>query len=255
MVSGGRKLRRHYIHRLHQTPQQSNFTHWVSSLGGVTSTQMEWFQQQTQQEGLWKGIAALLVPHVQWQSTLQPVVAGHIQALHLPRTYTAMHIRRGDKLTREATGMVQQYWASRGEHSTNHPNYIPLEAYVAQLNFDIDPPHILIATDDPITIRNEVEQFEATHDNSYWTFYFLADHRLQSGHMNTESDCRARYNMTIDAIVDLEVMIRAQVFVGELNSNWGRFIHTMRTEFGGASPVVRDFRVVFGDNQTRYLGQ
>lgn len=260
MVSGGRKLRRQYLQRLHQTPQQTNFTQWVSSIGGITPTQLQWFQRhQQQEEDLWNGVAALLVPHVQWQPLLQPVLANQLlQTLpFLPRTYTALHIRRGDKLKREATSMVQQYWDSRGEEYTgSHPNYIPLEAYMAQLHSGVDPSHIYIATDDPVTIRNEIEQFEATHHDSHWIFHLLADHRLHNnGHMNTEPDCHVRYNMTMDAIVDLEVMIRAQVFVGELNSNWGRFIHTMRTEFTGASPVLRDFRVVFGDNQTRYLGQ
>ena len=263
MVSGGRKLRRQYLQRLHQTPQQTNFTQWISSIGGVTPTQMEWFRQQQQQqqqqqqeeEDPWMGVAALLVPHVKWQPSLQPVIAHQIQTLQLPHNYTSMHIRRGDKLRREAKSLVGRYWASRGEeNSNNHPNYIPLEAYVAQLHPGIDPPHIVIATDDPVTIRDEVERFEAAHD-VYWKFHLLADHRVNYGHMKTEPDCHVRYNMTIDAIVDLEVMIRSQVFVGELNSNWGRFIHAMRTEFTRAQPVLRDFRVVFGNNKTRYPGQ
>lgn len=251
MVSGGRKLRRHYVQRLHQTRQQLNFTHWVSNLRQVTPMQLEWFQH-TKQEDPWRGVAGLLAPHIQWQPLLQPTLARHMQQLHLPLHYTALHVRRGDKLKREAATMVQQYWASRGDNPDGL-NYIPLNAYVDKLNPSIDPPDVYIATDDPVTIRNEVAHLEAT--SHYWKFHLLADRRPKSGHMNTEPDCHVRYNMTVEAIVDLEVMIRAQVFVGELNSNWGRFIQTMRTEFIGANPVLRDFRVVFGDNQTRYLGQ
>jgi hypothetical protein len=254
MVSGGRRLRRQYLQRLHETSQQTNFTKWVPSIGGVTSDQLEWFQQiqRKEDDDPWLGVAALLAPHIHWQPFLQPIVAHHLQTFNLPQSYTALHIRRGDKLKREAAAMVRQYWALRGEKDPhNHPNYIPLEAYVAQLHTSKDPSDIYIATDDPVTIRNEIEQLKATP----WTFHLLADQRLQSGHMNTVPDCHVRYNMTIDAIVDLEVMIRAQVFVGELNSNWGKFIRTKRTEFNLAKPVLRDFRIVSGDNQTRYLGQ
>ncbi|GAX26524.1 hypothetical protein FisN_23Lh051 [Fistulifera solaris] len=255
MVSGGRRLRRQYLQRLHETSQQKNYTQWISSIGGVTLTQIQWFQQiqeQQQDDDPWLGVAALLAPHIQWQPFLQPLIAHHLQAFHLPQSYTALHIRRGDKLKREAAAMVRKYWASRGESDPrNHSNYIPLEAYVAQLDPGKDPSHVYIATDDPVTIRDEIKQLKATP----WTFHLLADRRLQSGHMNTEPDCHVRYNMTIDAMVDLEVMIRAQVFVGELNSNWGRFIHTKRTEFDSTKAVLRDFRIVSGDNHTLYLGQ
>ncbi|GAX27483.1 hypothetical protein FisN_23Hh051 [Fistulifera solaris] len=255
MVSGGRRLRRQYLQRLHETSQQMNYTQWVSSIGGVTSTQIDWFQQiqeHQQDDDPWLGVAALLAPRIQWQPFLQPLIAHHLQTFNLPQSYTALHIRRGDKLKREAAAMVRNYWASRGETDPrNHPNYIPLEAYVAQLHPGQDPSLVYIATDDPVTIRDEIEQLTATP----WTFHLLANQRLQSGHMNTEPDCHARYNMTIDAIVDLEVMIRSQVFVGELNSNWGRFIHTKRTEFNSTKPILRDFRIAAGDNHTRYLGQ
>jgi hypothetical protein len=252
MVSGGFALRDLYPAPLHNTANQVDFPHWVPHLG-ATPRQLEFFKNTSNTaEDLWMGVAGLIAPKIQWRSSVRKHVEELVTELHLPPRFTAIHVRRGDKLNGEAYEMVKAYWESRGGNP-NKINYLPLEAYVDQLDIFRDPLDIYIATDDPETVGKEIEQLEAT--STKWQFHILSGHRSHPGHVLQEKNCTVRYAMTMDALVELEVLIRADVFVGEFNSNWGKYIHTMRTDFTGPYPKVRDFRFAIAlERENQYLG-
>ncbi len=252
MVSGGFALRNLYPAPMRDTAKQLDFPHWVPHLG-ATPRQIEFFRNTSNTvEDLWMGVAGLIAPKIQWRSSVREEVTELVTEMHLPPRFTAIHVRRGDKLNGEAYEMVKAYWESRGGNP-NKIKYLPLEAYVAQLNIFRDPLDIYIATDDPLTVRKEIKQLKAT--GTKWKFHILSGHRSHPGHVLQEKNCSVRYAMTMDALAELEVLIRADVFVGEFNSNWGKYIHTMRTDFSGAYPKVRDFRFAIAlEKENQYLG-
>ncbi|GAX10781.1 hypothetical protein FisN_13Lh385 [Fistulifera solaris] len=251
MVSGGFALRDLYPTPIRDNAKQLDFPLWVRHLG-ATPRQLEFFRNTSNTvEDLWTGVAGLIAPKVQWRASIRKQVTKRITEMHLPPRFTAIHVRRGDKLNGEAYEMVKAYWEFRGGNP-NKIKYLPLEAYVAQLDIFRDPLDIYIATDDPVTVGKEIKQLKA---GTKWKIHILSGHRSHPGHVLQENNCTVRYAMTMDALAELEVLIRADVFVGEFNSNWGKYIHTMRTDFTEDYPKVRDFRFAITlEKENQYLG-
>uniref|UniRef100_A0A7S1VDB7 Uncharacterized protein n=1 Tax=Grammatophora oceanica TaxID=210454 RepID=A0A7S1VDB7_9STRA len=138
----------------------------------------------------------------------------------------------------------------QGYNKTHQPlNYIPLAHYLKQID-DSCPRTVYIATDDPITIREEIAALNAT---SGFNFVLTPKPEASQGHVKTEKDCTAKYDKTISMVMDLYLLVHASVFVGEFNSNWGRLVTNLRVHFpdvdepvmGTAKP--REVRVAFGD--------
>eukprot|EP00980_Cylindrotheca_fusiformis_P008501 scaffold1805_cov104-Cylindrotheca_fusiformis.AAC.8 len=153
----------------------------------------------------------------------------------LEHDYTAIHIRRGDKLLVEARPWVEQYWKNQGYTNGTLPrNYIPLTAYLQLVPATAE--HVYIATDDVRTVQKEIQELS---EEPRYQFHF--NPLSTSGHLNSLSDSQDQYRHTIAAIFDLQVLTSAQIFVGEFNSNWGRWVHFQRQGQG--------VRIVFGPTE------
>ncbi|CAJ1956857.1 unnamed protein product [Cylindrotheca closterium] len=151
-----------------------------------------------------------------------------------------IHIRRGDKLKVESRYWVEEYWRKQGyllkDEDDMPVNYVPLTAYLQKIPspfFESSIRHVYIATDDPTTVRNEIQTLP---DRDQWRFHFNPV-ATSSGHLNTLENCHDKYEHTIAAIFDLMVLESCSLFVGEYNSNWGRWIRFRREG---------EVRVVFG---------
>ncbi|KAL7463178.1 hypothetical protein ACHAXS_003557 [Conticribra weissflogii] len=138
---------------------------------------------------------------------------------------------------------------------------------------------VYIATDDAPTIQSEISKLPKGRNDAYiinggcqhvkFIFNPAASETTQF-HLNDGGaigDCFERYTRNIQAIADMMIVVRSETFVGEFNSNWGRFVRVFRMFFndglnfageegsrngigaGGGmrtDVVVKDFRVAFG---------
>uniref|UniRef100_A0A7S1VDJ4 Uncharacterized protein n=1 Tax=Grammatophora oceanica TaxID=210454 RepID=A0A7S1VDJ4_9STRA len=137
----------------------------------------------------------------------------------------------------------------QGYNKTHQPlNYIPLAHYLKQID-DSCPRTVYIATDDPITIQEEIAALNAT---SGLNFVLSPKPEASQGHVKDAKDCATKYDFTISMVMDLYLLVHASVFVGEFNSNWGRLVGYLRVHFadvhervmGTAQP--REIRIAFG---------
>ena len=196
----------------------------------------------------------------------------------LGTTYAAIHVRRGDKLTEEARHEVIQFWTSQGYADSNNlpTDYVPFRQYLAQWDgpelCPIDPTtgqqvivkhNVYIATDDPIIVQSGIESMpERVGPNVIlWnichelTFYFnpttTSAATENAFHLNGNGEegfhdegvvdtCHQRYHRNIVSIVDMFLLCRAQIFIGEYNSNWGRVIREMRVRLSGNNELIDD---------------
>ena len=134
---------------------------------------------------------------------------------------------------------------------TQPKNYIPFSFYMEQLKKnggDQGIKTIYVATDDPLVVKQEIANL--TNSQGY-RFIMNPDDASSTGHIQTGHDCQERYRKTIAAVTDLMVLSKANIFVGEYNSNWRRLVRTWRTSFdnniGTGKP--RDIRPAFGNRQ------
>jgi hypothetical protein len=205
---------------------------------------------------------------------MEPLAAAFFQGDSSP--YIGVHVRRGDKLLVEAKGWVDQYWNSTPskEFTTNvtndatHPNYIPFEAYmnhVIQASQILQRPssqtespiNVYVATDDLATVKGEIENLSPAMQNdfAFWFHPATRDSSADSiiGHIREAgNDCQNRYDRTIASVMDLILLTRSSVFVGEYNSNWGRLVRAHRSIFDlqGGSVGLRPVHLVFGPSET-----
>jgi hypothetical protein len=195
-------------------------------------------------------------------------VAQYILSSNLPvdSAFDAIHVRRGDKLVTESFERVVHYWSKQGYHRLNMPtNYVPFIHYLqmgwgaTEIESCPEQPSIVniyVATDDPATVQQEISQlpkselgYTILNDCQHAFFVFSpAANVTNEFHMTPcknykgtckEDDCSKRYDRTIAAMADLMILTRANKFVGEYNSNWGR--------------LVRGFRVIFSPSYNGVL--
>jgi len=146
-------------------------------------------------------------------------------------------------------------------------------------NSDPEIKLVYIATDDAPTVQSEISKLPKGRNGAYlinggcqhvkFIFNPAAAETTQF-HLNDGGaigDCFERYTRNIQAIADMMIVVRSETFVGEFNSNWGRFARIFRMFFndgmnfaseGGLGSgygagsgmrtdvVVKDFRVAFG---------
>ncbi|KAL3791653.1 hypothetical protein HJC23_003910 [Cyclotella cryptica] len=227
-------------------------------------------------------------------------VSEYIKSSNLPRdgSYDGIHVRRGDKLLVESKWLVENYWRSKGYDAGNMPaNYVPFVHYLNKAWDGSECPRrrngrirqtriprkvIYVATDDPNTVRKEIAQlpkvkggYTVLNGCQKAEFIFSpSSETITSFHMTPcrkylgtcgGDDCSKRYARSIAAIADLTILTRAEKFVGEYNSNWGRLIRDFRTAFkdnlGAPDPnndsdeplvLVRDIVEVFNQNPTPF---
>jgi hypothetical protein len=237
LLLGGYPIRNYF--RDHIQPRleaASKMEEWAPRLGANASQIQSMISEASDNSSnldLYRDqVLSLLKPMIRWQ----PWIQKDVQALWkdydpLPKDYVGIHIRRGDKLLVEAKYWVEEYWKNRGYTSTNMPeNYIPVSAYLEKV--PLTAKHVYIATDDMQTVQEEIKELPLSQQRQ---FHF--NPLMTTGHLNTLADSRDQYQHTIAAIFDLTVLTNAKVFVGEYNSNWGRWVRFKREG---------EVRVVFG---------
>ncbi|KAL3789529.1 hypothetical protein HJC23_001337 [Cyclotella cryptica] len=243
---------------------------WVTRLG-ARPHEAAYFSDLQSESDIWDYISAIVNRSgvLKFQPWVARDVSEYIKSSNVPPdgSYDAIHVRRGDKLLAESKWLVEKYWGSKGYNARNMPaNYVPLVHYLSQAWGGSDCPRrkngrirqtriprkiIYIATDDPNTVRAEIAQLPKakggyTELNGCQKAEFIfspASETTTSFHMTpcldylgtcSDDDCSRRYARSIAAIADLTILTRAQKFVGEYNSNWGR--------------LIKDFRTIFSDN-------
>jgi hypothetical protein len=175
--------------------------------------------------------------------------------------YIGVHVRRGDKLLVESKYWVDEYWKRQERQhgnrtATTTPNFIPFSAYVDHIKAirgqeeKTQPIHVYVATDDPVTVREEIATLPVDVVKRFWFWFHPTTEPQAVVHIRDAVDCQDRYHRTVAAVFDLLLLTRSAVFVGEYNSNWGRLIQTHRTVVENGRARVRDVCIVFGPNET-----
>lgn len=202
---------------------------------GATASEISWIlpkgKLQQQNKELWDLLVSLLNRRglISFQPWINKDVDLRLKQINLPKPYIALHIRRGDKLLEEAKHDVGDYWGKRGyDESTQPTNYIPFHYYMEQLKDDKNITTVYVATDDPITVKGEIANFANMQG---YNFVLFPDQSSSTGHILTSNNCQERYRKTIAAVTDLMILFNSDIFIGEFNSNWGRFLRTWRTSF------------------------
>lgn len=182
-------------------------------------------------------------------------MAEYIRSSNLPLDieYDAIHVRRGDKLISESKKEVNKYWASLGFHrGDEHVNYVPFSHYIERAWDGSDCPTkpngerkrvrrpkriVYIATDDPKTVRHEIEQYPVVIGGvsvlnectkALFIFSPLSEEQKELDkpfHISPcggkklcpSDDCFKRYHRNIAAVADLMILTKSAKFVGELN--------------------------------------
>ncbi|KAL7502643.1 hypothetical protein ACHAXN_001496 [Cyclotella atomus] len=262
--------------------------HWALRLGASTQ-EAEYFTTIESDVDISDFVASLINRSglLKFQPWIARDVAQYIQSSNLPvdSAFDAIHVRRGDKLIAESKPIVQKYWMSKGYKKNRLPtNFVPFNHYLEMgyeqnntcpaatiLQEQPSIVNIYIATDDPATVQQEISQLPKSESgyailNDCQHAYFIfspASNVTDNFHMTPcgnyvgtceEDNCDKRYQRNIAAMADFFILSRANKFVGEYNSNWGRIVKGFRTMFSPSyngmydvSPVmIRDVVEVFG---------
>jgi len=261
---------------------------WASRLG-ATPNEARAFGSLTDRHEIWDYISALMnrAGIMRFQPWIARDVEDHINQIEdmpLDAPYDAIHVRRGDKLESDAKRFVKKYWESEGKETQEVPrNYIPLVFYLRQFDeknrkYDEaactgeEPVRLVyVATDDPTTVQSEVNEFPRDAEGNSivnsvqsccnrFRFFFgtspSEQNALVSYHIDegpSKGDCEERYRRNIAGIADLMILAKADIFIGEFNSNWGRLVRTFRlrlnTSGKWARPVLlKEMRVAWGSS-------
>lgn len=293
IVTGGRSLRLYYtmaraVMTSSSASQQQTRAkqRWAINLG-ASPIEANRFANIVDTTKVWDYVLGLLnrSGFVKFQPWIARDVEALLQSYDIPRTlgttYTAIHVRRGDKLTEEARDEVIKFWSSQGHNDRNNlpTDYVPFRQYLAQWDgpelCPIDTTtgqqqqqhlivkyNVYIATDDPTVVLSEIESMPERIGSNVilWntchelTFYFnpTTNAAVENAfHLNGNGEegfhdegvvdtCHQRYHRNIVSIVDMFILCRAHIFIGEYNSNWGRVIREMRVRLSGNNDLSHD---------------
>jgi len=203
--------------------------------------------------------------------------------------YDAMHIRRGDSLTRgQSIRSTEEYWMQRGHPARDNKtddiatlsiyptNYVPFVHYWEQYVKNNNCNHldnisslvrkIYIATDDTSTVKIEIKNITSANGQQFWTvcnksveFIFnpqekhtthlhqhLAPNVSSHSGGNTTANGHDQYSRTLTALVDLQILARSDVFVGDCRSYFSRVLRMLRTSFRDNRAQTRDIILAWG---------
>eukprot|EP00581_Thalassiosira_minuscula_P012210 CAMPEP_0183715970 /NCGR_PEP_ID=MMETSP0737-20130205/10017_1 /TAXON_ID=385413 /ORGANISM="Thalassiosira miniscula, Strain CCMP1093" /LENGTH=566 /DNA_ID=CAMNT_0025945157 /DNA_START=75 /DNA_END=1775 /DNA_ORIENTATION=+ len=266
---------------------------WALRLGAAPH-EARVFGGLTERHEIWDYISGIMIRSgiMRWQPWIARDAEAYIhqiEGLPLDEPYDAIHVRRGDKLESDARRFVIRHWQLQGlydEETGEMPmNYIPFSFYLKQFDDEEyeeaactgDEPVrlVYVATDDPMTVQGEIDEFpKDSEGNSIINtmqscrkkirFIFgtspsdqtaLVGYHLDEG--PSKGDCEERYRRNIAGIADLMILAKADIFIGEFNSNWGRLVRTFRLKVNdstkilhGARPVLKkEMRVAWGNQQ------
>mmetsp|Transcript_22011 Transcript_22011/g.47850 ORF Transcript_22011/g.47850 Transcript_22011/m.47850 type:complete len:555 (-) Transcript_22011:88-1752(-) len=268
VVAAGSRLRAYFreheptMTRNHPSPEA---TQWALNLG-ATPQEAGLFSNTKDSRKVWDFVLGLMnkAGFFKLQPWIARDVALFLKSFDLPmdEEYSAIHVRRGDKLAVEARGEVVKYWREQGHVDENNlpTDYVPFAHYLSQWDgpdkcltnekgdLQVMKHNVYVATDDPIVVRQEIAALpnQVNQNTVLWndchqlTFHFnptdaSAFHLNGDGEKGfeqegegTEDSCFMRYRRNIASIADMMILSKARTFIGEYNSNWGRVIRTMR---------------------------
>ena len=250
IATSGRGVRGYFDSKVKNAQDQ-----FVSSQGwamrlGATSDEAEIFSTLSGKQ-MWDYAVGLM--NKAGFMRLQPWIARDVEAflqsfnLHLHRrigqkedeAYDAIHVRRGDKLIKEAHGQVERYW--QGQRGVAPKNYIPFIHYLNQFKEEECPVNeqgevnkikriVYIATDDPIVVKKEIANLPNRIDERtiLWkgchelSFYFNPTEET-AFHLNgdgeggfrdgSKDNCIDRYHRNIASVADMMILAKSRTFV------------------------------------------
>ena len=282
-VAGGAQIRRLFLSfnqkmldRSTEASRKAAFD-WALRLG-ASSDEAQVFSSLSSHTAIWDYLSALINRSglLQFQPWIARDVEQHILSSNFPldQPYSAIHVRRGDKLLAEAKSDISKYWQSKGYTSESSwpTNYIPFARYLEvgwntkkckgrrkNPNLKLKPTTVYVATDDPSTVSSEIEALPKSKDG--YTLINTCGDRANltfspsskiatSFHINDRGDgddCHKVYERNIAAIADMIILTRATKLVADFNSNWGRFIRNFRLFIDNQHHVsLRDMVSAFG---------
>ncbi|KAL7483010.1 hypothetical protein ACHAW6_008654 [Cyclotella cf. meneghiniana] len=269
-------LKRQIIDRASPSYDPQHAYHWAMRLGAKPH-EAKVFTSLTIDTEIWDFLSALMSRSglLRFQPWIARDVAEYIRSSNLPIdvSYDAIHVRRGDKLIREATKEVNNYWMQRGyKKREDFPtNYIPFSHYIERgwggrsgnyckrikthgtVNNKLNARLVYVATDDPSTVQKEIDLLPKAKggntiaDNCHrlrFIFSPAAHEATSAFHLNSRGfndDCKERYTRNIQAIADLMILTKSEKLVADFNSNWGS--------------LIRNFRTVLNDNMDIQLDE
>lgn len=249
---------------------------WATNLG-ATNQEAALFSQIRSPTQIWDYVLGLLnkAGFLKFQPWIARDVELFLKSFDIPleEEYSAIHVRRGDKLEFEARSSIVGYWRTQGHTDANNlpSDYIPFAAYLAKWDGEescskdadgavneVMKHNVYIATDDPVVVRQEIADLPVVHINEntiLWngchqlTFFFNptddsafalnGDGEKGFKNGNDGDSCFMRYHRNIASIADMMILAKAKTFIGEYNSNWGRVIRLVRVRLNKLEvPVV-----------------
>jgi len=240
---------------------------------GAAPREAEVFSKLTGEE-MYDYMGALLVRSdvLRLQQRIRDDTNKHIWAYAYPRghrktPHDAMYVRRGEDAGADPRAKrlyVDSYWDAAsgiydGATRTTRRDYIPLLHYMRHYH-DVkcsgDLRRVYIATDDPVTVRREVDELgpETGHGVLFNNCHNIKFTVSKVKKILGSSACAARYARTVADISDFIVVRTADTFVGEFNSDWGKLIRLFRLALNWEVGVI-GHRGMLGPAQKLAMGR
>jgi len=279
LVVGGEETRDyfegHFKERMLERPSKDDAYGWAMRLG-AKPLDAEVFVGLEGERNIFDYVSALMARSamIRFQPWIAADVEDYIEKrvnLPLDVSYDVIHVRRGDKLEEEFKPHVHGYWKSQGVRK-HHPNYIPFAQYLTtydDVECNEEARLVYVSTDDPQKVQDEINALpkdgsgNTITSNGCHKFHFIFSQNenfLDGFHIDgpANDDCEGRYARNIASVADLMLAAKADRYVGEVVSNWGRLVRIFRmklnddgvAEDGGSSnAVVKEMRAAFGHDQ------
>jgi len=244
---------------------------WASRLG-ASVVEAKIFSQLTGEEQVWDYLGALVARSdlLQFQPWIL-IDVGHFtkqsglpNAAHVRKgkmlsdgkglTYDAIQVQRGNELLSDPQAMqfVSSYWDAHGGYDSEKHNYVPIEhylgGYLSQYKCSRKIHSVYIATSDKKNVEKEISILGSKAGKGKikigcTTFQFrYPPKRSEKGILpfiyppkkdSKLSSCGARYSDTVTSIAQFIIFRSAGSFMGDVNSDMGRLVHTFRLKLSG----------------------
>jgi len=262
-----------------QRPSPSAYE-WALRLGATEPQEAELFAQ-LEGDTMWDYLGALLMRNeevLHLQSDVAKDVAKLMKSRELDTRlpYDAIDVRRGDAILdrADARNFAINYWdAQQGKPEAKEPhNYIPLIHYLrhyydrSEEKCIKDDNVVIISTNAPGEVRKEIDALSrrrwvdgdivSVRPKRCLAFKFvISTPRKRDVSPGKDESCTDRYDDLVADIADFITMQKANTFVGEFHSDWGRLVRTSRLMLNKAAieegshnnPVLlKDMNVAWG---------
>jgi hypothetical protein len=279
LAVGGKVLRSYFRHKLMKemvlSHNQEKNKEWALNFG-ATENEANEFALLTYEQDIWDRVSAWMTRMglVQFQPWIARDVATKMQSMNqvignVP--YDAIHVRRGDKIIFEAKAEIRAYWEERGVPYSKG-KFIPFSHYLQQFNVTMLDPFcggdngtrkVYVATMTPKLVKSEINEMILPNNshvkvgqcNTMLDFEFYPE-SSDATHIKNVESCGEKYQVNIATLVELTLLTRSSMFIGEYNSNWGRLLRILRTTYNQTSskPMTKDLRVAWGPTEAEPPG-